>query len=44
LINSRRKAVLWSNLPGQRWIWKFEQPRLAAMHNLKLKLEGEDHE
>jgi DNA-binding transcriptional ArsR family regulator len=28
----------------QRWIWKFEQPRLAAMHNLKQKLEGESHE
>lgn len=27
-----------------RWIRKFEQPRLAAMHNLKQKLEGEDHE
>lgn len=28
----------------QRWICKFEQPRLAAMHNLKQKLEGESHE
>jgi DNA-binding transcriptional ArsR family regulator len=28
----------------QRWIWKFEQPRLAAMHTLKQKLEGENHE
>lgn len=27
-----------------RWIGKFEQPRLAAMHNLKQKLEGESHE
>jgi DNA-binding transcriptional ArsR family regulator len=28
----------------QRWIAKFEQPRLEALHNLKQKLEGESHE
>lgn len=28
----------------QRWIWKFEQPRLAAMHKLKQQLEGEGHD
>lgn len=28
----------------QRWISKFEQPRLEALHNLKQKLEGESHE
>lgn len=27
-----------------RWIGKFEQPRLAAMRNLKHILEGENHE
>lgn len=28
----------------ERWIGKFEQPRLAALHNLKQKLDGENHE
>ena len=27
-----------------RWIGKFEQPRLAALHKLKQQLDGENHE
>jgi DNA-binding transcriptional ArsR family regulator len=29
---------------AERWISKFEQPRLQALANLKKRLEGEDHE
>jgi DNA-binding transcriptional ArsR family regulator len=28
---------------AERWIGKFEQPRLAALSKLKTDLEGEDH-
>jgi DNA-binding transcriptional ArsR family regulator len=28
----------------KRWIAKFERSRLRALHNLKKRLEGEDHE
>lgn len=28
----------------ERWIAKFEQPRLRALHDLKRKLEDEDHD
>lgn len=28
----------------ERWIRKFERQRLRALHNLKTKLEGNDHE
>ena len=28
----------------ERWIRKFERPRLAALQNLKSKLEGDRHE
>ena len=27
----------------ERWIRKFEQPRLKALHDLKRRLEGKDH-
>ena len=29
---------------AERWIGKFERPRLSALADLKRKLEGEDHE
>jgi DNA-binding transcriptional ArsR family regulator len=29
---------------AERWIGKFERPRLQALAKLKRKLEGEDHE
>src|ERR1700677_959150 len=29
---------------AERWIGKFERPRLAALAELKRKLEGEDHD
>ncbi|THD49081.1 MAG: ArsR family transcriptional regulator [Bradyrhizobium sp.] len=29
---------------AERWIGKFEAPRLAALAQLKRKLEGDDHE
>jgi DNA-binding transcriptional ArsR family regulator len=29
---------------AERWIGKFERPRLAALSNLKSKLEGESHD
>jgi DNA-binding transcriptional ArsR family regulator len=29
---------------AERWISKFEQPRLGALSDLKKKLEGESHE
>lgn len=28
----------------ERWIGKFERQRLGALHNLKRRLEGEEHE
>jgi DNA-binding transcriptional ArsR family regulator len=28
----------------ERWIRKFERPRLSALHKLKQRLEGDDHE
>ena len=32
------------NAIAERWIAKFERPRLSALSELKRKLEGEDHE
>jgi DNA-binding transcriptional ArsR family regulator len=29
---------------AERWIGKFEQPRLAALSNLKKSLEGDEHD
>ncbi|MDB5402941.1 MAG: hypothetical protein QOD93_5462 [Acetobacteraceae bacterium] len=29
---------------AERWIGKFERPRLAALSKLKRTLEGEDHD
>lgn len=29
---------------AERWIGKFERPRLAALSKLKKALEGEDHD
>ena len=29
---------------AERWIGKFERPRLAALSDLKASLEGEDHD
>jgi DNA-binding transcriptional ArsR family regulator len=29
---------------AERWIGKFERPRLSALSELKRKLEGEDHD
>ncbi len=29
---------------AERWIGKFEQPRLSALSKLKKSLEGEDHD
>ena len=29
---------------AERWIGKFERPRLSALSELKRNLEGEDHE
>jgi DNA-binding transcriptional ArsR family regulator len=29
---------------AERWIGKFERPRLTALSDLKRKLEGEDHD
>ncbi|MBV8653295.1 MAG: helix-turn-helix transcriptional regulator [Alphaproteobacteria bacterium] len=29
---------------AERWIGKFDRPRLAALSDLKRELEGEDHE
>jgi DNA-binding transcriptional ArsR family regulator len=32
------------NAIAERWIRKFDQPRLRVLSNLKTKLEGESHE
>ena len=32
------------NQIAERWIGKFEQPRLSALSKLKRTLEGEDHD
>ncbi len=32
------------NQIAERWIGKFEQPRLSALSKLKKNLEGEDHD
>jgi hypothetical protein len=32
------------NAIGERWISKFEQPRLSALSKLKRKLEGDDND
>ena len=32
------------NVIAERWIGKFDQPRLSALSNLKRNLEGESHD
>ncbi|MDB5676223.1 MAG: helix-turn-helix protein [Sphingomonas bacterium] len=52
LVSSRRQGreklhfinPLPINRIAERWIGKFEQPRLRALSDLKTTLEGEDHD
>ena len=37
---ARREIVRIGELMYERWIAKFEKPRLKALHSLKQKLEG----
>jgi DNA-binding transcriptional ArsR family regulator len=44
----REKLHFLNRVPLQavyeRWLRKFDQPRLSALHALKQRLEGQDHE
>jgi DNA-binding transcriptional ArsR family regulator len=46
--NGREKLHFLNAVPinaiAERWISKFDQPRLQALSKLKTKLEGESHE
>jgi DNA-binding transcriptional ArsR family regulator len=46
--NGREKLHFLNSVPinaiAERWISKFDQPRLQALSKLKNKLEGESHE